>query len=244
MGKLILTTGDYIANSENMDAIVNAQNKYMSNGSGICGAIYRASGKELLDYCQQKYDKNMETGEVRITPGFNLKMDIIHVLAPKSFEEDNPIARLIDTYNNLLNEIKQHKYKNVLMTSLGTGIHGYKHEEVAKPLMELLINYCVNNDVNIYFNNIYPIYKDIYLKELLTIDNIDLKKELSNKKINEITSYIDSIGIGDLFISDKYDDFVDGKTIDDMSLSEKIIYILFCINNNHFEEVEKTIKSM
>lgn len=29
MGKLYLTFGDFILNSNNMDAIVNAQNKYM-----------------------------------------------------------------------------------------------------------------------------------------------------------------------------------------------------------------------
>ena len=48
MGKLYLTCGDFILNSKNMDAIVNAQNKYMQYGSGICGAICRASGTELL----------------------------------------------------------------------------------------------------------------------------------------------------------------------------------------------------
>ena len=50
MGKLYLTCGDFILNSNNMDAIVNAQNKYMQYGSGICGAICRASGNELIEY--------------------------------------------------------------------------------------------------------------------------------------------------------------------------------------------------
>ena len=34
MGKLYFITGDIIENSKGMDAIVNAQNKYMINGSG------------------------------------------------------------------------------------------------------------------------------------------------------------------------------------------------------------------
>ena len=90
MGKLYLTCGDFILNSNNMDAIVNAQNKYMQYGSGICGAICRASGNELIEYCQNTYKEYMVNGEVRITPGFNLPMDIIHVLAPKYYEETYP----------------------------------------------------------------------------------------------------------------------------------------------------------
>ena len=34
-GKLIFLSGDYITNSKGMDAIVNAANKYMIQGSGI-----------------------------------------------------------------------------------------------------------------------------------------------------------------------------------------------------------------
>ena len=50
MGKFYLITGDIINKSKGMDAIVNAQNRYMSHGSGICGAIYNASGFELDEY--------------------------------------------------------------------------------------------------------------------------------------------------------------------------------------------------
>ena len=62
MGKLYLTCGDFILNSNNMDAIVNAQNKYMQYGSGICGAICRASGNELIEYCQNTYKEYMVNG--------------------------------------------------------------------------------------------------------------------------------------------------------------------------------------
>ena len=48
----------------------------------------------------------MVDGEVRITPGFNLPMDIIHVLAPKYYEETDSINSLMDCYNNLLLNIK------------------------------------------------------------------------------------------------------------------------------------------
>ena len=59
MGKLYLITGDIIENSNGMDAIVNAQNKYMINGSGICGTIYRNAGMKLLEYCKNNYSVPM-----------------------------------------------------------------------------------------------------------------------------------------------------------------------------------------
>ena len=64
------------------DAVVNAANEYLSAGSGVCGAIFRAAGYEQLQavcnrigYCP--------TGKAVITPGFNLKAKyIIHAVGP------------------------------------------------------------------------------------------------------------------------------------------------------------------
>ena len=166
MGKLYLITGDIIDKSKNMDAIVNAQNKYMIHGSGICGAIYNAAGPKLQEYCHNTYKTNMIDGEVRITPGFNLNIPIIHILAPKSFEQIEPISALINSYNNLLREITKNNYKKIIIPSLGTGYHGYNHIEVAKPVIELLYNFCKNNEVEIYFINYQEEATNIYKKEL------------------------------------------------------------------------------
>ena len=110
MGKLYLITGDIIEKCKDMDAIVNAQNKYMIHGSGICGAIYNAAGPKLEEYCHNTYKDNMIDGEIRITPGFNLKMPIIHILAPKAYEQKKPLKALLNSYDNLLNEITNNKY--------------------------------------------------------------------------------------------------------------------------------------
>ena len=190
MGKLYFTCGDYISNSKGMDAIVNATNKYMAYGSGICGAIYNASGFELEEYCKNTYHEYMKNGEVRITSGFKLPMDIIHVLAPKFYEESDPINALMDCYDNLLQEIKIKGYKKVLLCSLGTGIHGYKHEDVAIPLVNLLSGFCKLNDVEIYFNNMYPLYQDIYLRHYLNINNLDLKNDLSKLNVEDMLNYL------------------------------------------------------
>ena len=166
MGKLHLITGDIIEKCKDMDAIVNAQNKYMVHGSGICGAIYNAAGPKLEEYCHNTYKDNMIDGEIRITPGFNLKIPIIHILAPKAYEQKEPIEALLNSYENLLNDITNNNYKKVIIPSLGTGYHGYNHKEVAKPVIKLLYDYCKEHEVEIYFINYKEEITNIYKKEL------------------------------------------------------------------------------
>lgn len=231
MGKLILSSGDYILNSRGKDAIVNAANTYMEYGGGICGVIYNNAGiDELINYCKNTYSTNMVPSEVRITPGFNLGMDIIHVLAPVYHESKDPINDLLKGYNNMLNEIISHGYKNVLVCSLGTGIFGYKHEDIAKPLVELLNDFCNKNDINIYLNNMYPTYKDIYLKEYLKINNINLK-DLFNLDIEGMKEFLKNNNLLEDDIDAKYDNFVKPHDLEDLCLSEKLLCIQYTLEN-------------
>ena len=246
MGKLYLTCGDYISNSHGMDAIVNASNKYMISGSGICGAIYRACGPELLEYCKQNFKDNMVNGEVRITSGFILNMDIIHILAPKYYEEKDPINSLMICYKNLLEKIKKKKYKKVLLCSLGTGVHGYIHNDVAKPLIDLLYKFCNDNEVEIYLNSINPLCKDIYLKYYLNIKNIDLKKDLENLNIIDIKKYLELNSLNEIDIIYKYKNFVKGLELEDLCLSQKLICLQYLIYNCNVtkEQLNILIKSL
>lgn len=231
MGKLFLLTGDYILNSNNKDAIVNAANKYMTYGSGICGVIYSNAGNQLEEYCHNTYKTNMVNNEVRITPGFKLGIDIIHVLAPKAYEEINPVEELLKAYKNMLDEITNRGYKNILLCSLGTGIHGYKHEDVAKPLIFLLNNYCKINDVNLYLNNIYPLYKDIYLKEFLNVNALDLKNDLLKLDVQEMKKYLYDNNLIENDIKNKYVEFVKNKELNDLCLTEKLICLQYTLDN-------------
>jgi O-acetyl-ADP-ribose deacetylase (regulator of RNase III) len=164
MGNLILISGDIIENSKDMEAIVNPTNKYMDYGSGVCGAIYDKAGAEQLEnYCHSKwYNKEMEVNEIRVTTGFALQKDIIHIYAPRYYEEKEPIEKLKESYLNLFEIIKKEKYDSVIIPSLGTGFHCYPHEEVAEVVIKLLVEFCNNNNVKILFNLYDEKTKKIY----------------------------------------------------------------------------------
>lgn len=155
MKNLILVSGDIIENSNkyNVEAIVNTANKYMDYGGGVCGAIYDKVGIDKLEtYCHSKWNKDMEVNEIRITTGFSLCKDIIHIYCPRYYEEQQPLEKLKESYQNLFNTILREKYTSVIVPSLATGFHGYEHQDVAQMVIELLTEFCSNNDVKIIFN--------------------------------------------------------------------------------------------
>lgn len=122
-------------------------------GSGVCGAIYEKAGIEQLEnYCHNKWIKEMDVNEVRITGGFFLLKEIIHIHPPRYYEEEKPIEKLKESYLKLFETIENEKYKSVIVPSLGTGHYGYAHEDVAKMVIDLLKAFCNNNDIIIIFD--------------------------------------------------------------------------------------------
>ena len=146
MGKLNIVSGNIFDYLDNKDLIVNSNNKYMICGSGVCGAIYKKANKELLeDYCKKNYKENMRVNEIRYSPGFDLGIDILHIYSPKYYESNSPLLDLLNSYEKIFISAKDNGYKNIISVSIGTGVHGYKHNDIAKEIVKKL-----NELINIY----------------------------------------------------------------------------------------------
>ena len=166
MGSLNILSGNILEHLKDKDLIVNSANQYMIYGSGVCGAIYKNANKELLeDYCKQHYREYMKVNEVRITPGFDLGIDILHIYCPKYYESKSPLQDLLESYNKIFISAKEKGYKSIASVSLGTGVHGYKHNDIAKDIVirlnELVKEYDIDFTLVLPSEEIKKIYCNV-----------------------------------------------------------------------------------
>ena len=77
-----------------IDAIVNAANEGLWEGSGVCGAIFHDAGSfEMTKACEKI--GGCKNGHAVITPGFNLPAKyVIHAVGPKWTGGDNNEPKL------------------------------------------------------------------------------------------------------------------------------------------------------
>ena len=57
---------------QDVDVIVNAANRYLAPGAGVCGAIFRRAGYVELSTACNKYELPLLDGDVVITPAYRL----------------------------------------------------------------------------------------------------------------------------------------------------------------------------
>lgn len=112
------------------DAVVNAANSHLAEGSGVCGAIFRAAGsKKLTEACDAI--GGCETGSAVITPGFGLKAKyIIHAVGPVwrgGNEDESELLR--GAYEAALNLAMENNCRSIGFPLISAGIYGYPLEQ-------------------------------------------------------------------------------------------------------------------
>lgn len=120
-----------------VDAVVNAANSTLLGGGGVDGAIHQAAGPALLGHCEvvvQEIGGSLETGQVVLTPGFDLPAKVIaHTVGPVwrggSFGE---AGFLVDCYWNTLGAVYEVGLESIAFPAISTGVYGYPPDLAAE----------------------------------------------------------------------------------------------------------------
>lgn len=117
-----------------VDAIVNAANKELIAGEGVCGAIHRAAGTQALETeARSRYPEGCPTGQAVETGAHNLNAKyVIHTVGPVWHGGELGEAELLaSAYKNSLLLADQLGCVSIAFPNISTGIYGYPMEEAS-----------------------------------------------------------------------------------------------------------------
>jgi O-acetyl-ADP-ribose deacetylase (regulator of RNase III)/8-oxo-dGTP pyrophosphatase MutT (NUDIX family) len=138
---LELVVGDIVR--QKVDAVVNAANEQLANGSGVCGAIHRAAGESDLQRACQSIGY-CPTGEARITHGFRLAPYIIHAVGPiysdYRRQPEQADRLLVGAYRFSLELAREHRLQRIAFPSIATGVYGFPVERAAPLALQTVID--------------------------------------------------------------------------------------------------------
>lgn len=160
---------------QEVDAIVNAANRNLWSGGGICGVIFSKAGYEELTAACRKINIPLNDGQAVITPSFNMTncKYIIHAVGPNFSVTPNAFDKLYDSYYNSLIALKENGLHSVAFPLISSGIFG---GELTRPALESAKqcikayntfkeeyeNYEINVKLCAYTSNEYEMIKELH----------------------------------------------------------------------------------
>ena len=156
--ELIIEQGD-ITQSQCM-VIVNAANKELAGGAGVCGAIFNAAGWNDLQSACDTYPMinavRCPVGDAKITDSFNLHMygisHIIHAVGPdcrivKAEQEQDRLLKNAYTQSLLLAD--QYNLKSVAFPFISSAIYAFPKERACSIALKAVSDYVKIHDTHI-----------------------------------------------------------------------------------------------
>ena len=133
------------------DAVVNAANEGLKQGSGVCGAIFKAAGEEFLRAECEKIG-GCATGDAVITPAGNLKAKyIIHTVGPVwSSGNSGEETALRSCYHSSLELAKKHGLESIAFPIISSGVYGYPKAEAIRIASESIKSFLENNEMHVW----------------------------------------------------------------------------------------------
>ena len=106
------------------DAVVNAANSGLWEGSGICGVIFRKCGSKELTQACSAIPTPVKDGNAVITPAFNMKNAkyIIHAVGPDFSRTPKAFLELFNAYYNSLLVLKNYNLHSISFPLISSGI--------------------------------------------------------------------------------------------------------------------------
>lgn len=155
-----------------VDAIVNAANKDLKQGGGVCGAIFKAAGPESMQKACDKLSP-VETGNVVITPAFKLPSKyVIHAVGPIwAGGKENEKALLASCYRSALEQAHKKKLQSIAFPLISAGIYGYPKDQAYKIAVSAILSFLEQHDLTVFL----VIFEEHFFKD----------EELHKKKLTE-----------------------------------------------------------
>ena len=156
MSKLIIKHSSSV--DMKVDAIVNAANKYLASGSGVCGEIFKRAGYIELNNACRSIKTPLKDGSAVITPSFNINTCkyIIHAVGPDFNINPDAFDSLYLAYYNSLLLIKDNNLRSVSFPLISAGIYGGGIDNIdvlsCKELIKAYENFnkTFNYDITVY----------------------------------------------------------------------------------------------
>ena len=124
MSRLELIHGSCV--EQKADAVVNAANRGLWAGGGICGAIFEKAGMRELTAACEKIPTPLRDGDAVITPAFGIKNAkvIIHAVGPDFSVTPDAFGALSDAYYHSLEVLMDNGYHSISFPLISAGIFG------------------------------------------------------------------------------------------------------------------------
>ncbi|MDY0290040.1 MAG: macro domain-containing protein [Sphaerochaeta sp.] len=148
--------------SLHVDALVNAANRDLKRGGGVCGAIFaKAGSQELQSACDDLAPIN--TGEVVMTSAFKLKSRyIIHAVGPVWYGgKENEEQLLTSCYQNALVLAQKKGLHSIAFPLISAGIYGYPKDGAYHVAVSTILAFLEKQEMTVYL----VLFEEVFFKD-------------------------------------------------------------------------------